>query len=246
MKKNSSQRHALRRGNHRIAFELRRSSRARSRITVNVHHDCTVVVTAPRWASLSGIYDVVAKYADWIDERLQTFRAAGPPYVPEYRSGARHFYLGEAYTLKLLPVVKRRLAIGVDAGCLLVETRADEPEVVREQLRRWYREQARACFSERLGVLVAELPWVKRMPRWTLRRMRSQWGSCSVDGDISLNTHLIKATLSQIDYVLVHELCHIKHHDHGAGFAQLMDRHMPDWRERRRELNAVAHKLLMD
>lgn len=76
--------------------------------------------------------------------------------------------------------------------------------------------------------------------------MRSQWGSCSQEGDLSLNTHLVKAPPPQLDYVLLHELCHLRHHDHGKGFQRLMDRHMPDWRERRRELNAVAHKLLLD
>jgi predicted metal-dependent hydrolase len=240
------QRCALRRGNSEIAYEVRRSARVRSRITVKVQPDCCVVVTAPRWASLRDIQDVVATYATWIEKRLDVFSADGPPYRAEYHHGAPHFLLGETYPLELAPATSRRGQAVLTGRRLRVHAPDSAPEVVREILRGWYRQQAQRCFEERLAALLPELPWVRRMPPWRLRRMRTQWGSCSSRGDISFNTHLVKAPLAQVDYVLLHELCHLKHMDHGSGFQRLMDVHMPDWRERRRELNAASHRLLID
>jgi predicted metal-dependent hydrolase len=240
------QRRALRRGDRDIGYEIRRSARARSRITVRVQPDCTVVVTAPRWASLSNIHEVVVAYAAWIEKRLAAFQKDGPPYRPEYRAGAPHFYLGESYKIALRAAAGRRAQAEIVGNRLHVEAGDHAPDAVRDVLRRWYREQAMQCFTERLALLVPSLPWVRRLPPWRVRRMRTQWGSCSSRGDMCFNTHLVKATLTQVDYVLLHELCHLKHMDHGPGFQKLMDQHMPDWREHRRALNAVSHRLLVD
>ena len=74
--------------------------------------------------------------------------------------------------------------------------------------------------------------------------MRSQWGSCSASGRIALNTHLVKVPQRLLDYVLLHELCHLAHHDHSRRFYALMAAHMPDWERRRDELNAYMPVLL--
>ena len=79
---------------------------------------------------------------------------------------------------------------------------------------------------------------------WRTRYMRSQWGSCSVSGRIALNTHLVKVPERLIDYVVLHELCHLEHHDHSPRFYGLMRAHMPDWELRRQELDAYLPLLI--
>ena len=76
--------------------------------------------------------------------------------------------------------------------------------------------------------------------------MRSQWGSCSAKGRLSLNTHLIKTPRAQIEYVILHELCHLKYHHHGAAFHRLVAEHMPDWQARSEQLNRYLPVLLQD
>ena len=98
--------------------------------------------------------------------------------------------------------------------------------------------------DERGAEVCARLDWLRAVPKWRQRRMRSQWGNCAVSGEITLNTNLVKAPPHLIDYVIQHEVCHLVQHDHGNGFQQLMDRHMPDWRVRRRELNADVSLLI--
>ena len=157
--------------------------------------------------------------------------------APRYVTGAPQRLLGAALTL----IVHAR------PGRAIVERVRDElhvgaPDVteirVRHHLLRWYREQAARVFHERGERVCSAIDWLRTVPTWRQRRMRSQWGNCAPNGEITLNTYLVKAAPHLIDYVIQHEVCHLKHHDHGAQFQRLMDRHMPDWRARRRELNA--------
>lgn len=76
-------------------------------------------------------------------------------------------------------------------------------------------------------------------PDMEIRRMETRWGSCTPDGKILLNLKLMQVPKRYLDYVIVHELCHLKEHHHGANFYRLLDRVMPDWETRRAELNAM-------
>jgi predicted metal-dependent hydrolase len=90
------------------------------------------------------------------------------------------------------------------------------------------------------------MTWLREPPRWRLLAMKRQWGSCSPRGTLSLNPHLVKAPASCIDYVLAHELCHLKHHDHSKNFYRTLARHVPDWREVKQRLDDMADRLLID
>ena len=105
-------------------------------------------------------------------------------------------------------------------------------------------QQAEKVFAERLDRF-RSLPWLDQsLPTWRTRFMRSQWGSCSHDGVIALNTHLVKTPERVIDYVILHELCHLVHHDHSRRFYSLMSKHMPDWQDRSSELDGFMPVLL--
>jgi predicted metal-dependent hydrolase len=225
----------------RIAYQVRRTGRRSKNISVRVRPDATVRVCAPNWASLKDIQGVVQMHAAWIADQVAQARAI----APRYEAGALHFYLGKRYPLSV-GATAIKPSVTFTGRRLHVATSRTEPEQLRELLRRFYRAEAAAVIGRRLAHLVPRLEWIRAEPNWKLRWMRAQWGSCSTHGDITFNTQLAKVPLALIDYVLVHELAHIKHHDHGRGFERLMDRHMPHWRERRRELNAMGMLILVD
>jgi predicted metal-dependent hydrolase len=77
-------------------------------------------------------------------------------------------------------------------------------------------------------------------PNWSIRRMKRRWGSCTKGGTILLNVLLIQASPRCIDYVITHELCHLTHHNHNTAFFRLLDRVMPDWRERKSRLERAT------
>ncbi len=223
-----------------IMFQVRRTGRRSKNISVRVHHDGTVRVGAPNWASLSEIRRVVQTHAEWIAERVEEAKAIAPCY----ERGAMQFFLGKRYPIDFETPTSRD-AVSFSGRRFVVATRDRTPEHVRDLLRVWYRKRAVEMLSERVEVH-AHLPWLKGAPSWRVRRMRSQWGSCTATGDVTLNTQLVKAPVDLIDYVILHEFAHLKHHDHGAGFERLMDRHMPDWRARRRDLNTLGPAILID
>jgi hypothetical protein len=78
--------------------------------------------------------------------------------------------------------------------------------------------------------MVEKLPWTKTTPNWRIMDMQTQWGSCSPEGAVLLNPHLVKAPTKAIDYVILHELCHLEEHNHSPRFYGLLDRFMPEWR----------------
>lgn len=223
-----------------IMYQVRRTGRRSKNISVRVHHDGTVRVGAPSWASIKEINRVVALHAEWIAERVAEAHAL----LPRYEDGALHFFLGKRYPLALQSASERE-AVAFNGRRIVVAAHAHEPAHLRELMRRWYRARAMELLAHRIGEAL-ELPWLKGEPTWRLRRMRSQWGSCTATGEVTLNTHLAKAPLELVDYVVLHEFAHLKHHDHGHGFERLMDRHMPDWRARRRDLNSLGPAILVD
>ena len=155
-----------------------------------------------------------------------------------YAGGEQHRFLGVGYPLAVrVGTPEQARIVGAQ---LEVTARTVEPEQVARVLDRWYRAAATRVFAERLA---ACWPLVGRpglaYPTLVPRPTRSRWGSCSHDGRIRLNLQLVEASLALIDYVLLHELCHLLELNHGPRFYALLDAALPDWRERRRALDAL-------
>ncbi len=206
-----------------------------------MHSDATVRVCAPTWASLKDIQGVVQKYASWIADQVEQAREV----APRYEDGALQFFLGNRYPL-VVANSTGRAAVSFTGRRLHVASNDTSPVRVRELLRGFYRSECAVLIGPRMTALCASSPWIRREPTWSLRRMRAQWGSCAANGTLTFNTQLIKAPSELVDYVIQHELAHVKHHDHGRGFERLMDVQMPDWRTRRRNLNTLGSMILVD
>ena len=115
---------------------------------------------------------------------------------------------------------------------------------VKVLLRNWYRSHAEAYFDRRLAELQQHIAWLEHVPAYRLQNMRKQWGSCSPTGTLLLNPHLIKGTRRCIDYVLVHEICHLREHNHSPAFYRLLEACMHDWQEVKGQLDGMAELLL--
>ncbi len=214
---------------------------ARKTLAINVHPDLQVSVVAPMTATLSAIETKVRKRAAWIlrqQQELELFLPQTPPR--RYVSGETHRYLGRQYRLK---VRQGELAsVKLTRGFLTVLT-PDKTDRVQVQalVEGWYRTQARRVLPERLAAMLPRFVRVgaPKEPQVSIRTMKSRWGSCTEVGVITLNLKLMQVPKPYIDYVLVHELCHLVEHNHSQRFYRLLDRMMPDWRTRRERLNQV-------
>lgn len=94
--------------------------------------------------------------------------------------------------------------------------------------------------------MAGRLPWVRRVPTVAIRQMKSRWGSCSPAGRLTLNPVLIRAPREAVDYVIIHELCHLRHHNHSRAFYTLLGRYVSEWEGIKRRLDDAADTLLAE
>jgi len=210
----------------------------RTTLAISVLPDGTLELVAPLMAREDLILAKVAKRKAWIAKRRREFQAmnAKRPAL-RYVSGATHRYLGRQYLLK----VEKSDESGVllKGGFLQVRVCTSGENAVREALKSWYRDRARMQFGLRLA---AWETWCAKhklpKPRLRLRTMTKRWGSALKDGTICLNPELVQASTLCIDYVIAHEVCHLRHPDHGRKFWYLLSQVMPDWKRRKARLES--------
>lgn len=217
----------------------------RKKIIVHVHPNGSVQVDAPSGVANAAVKEAVQKRARWVITQLEQLREQQREVLPRrYVSGESHFYQGRRYPLKIVQTQgKPRVALW--RGQLGIFTPDRSPRMVKTLLWQWYRTHARDTFERRIGVLAQQVSWLPgQRPPLTLRTMKKRWGSCSPRGQIVLNPHLVKAPRDCIDYVIVHELCHLKEHNHSPQFYQSLSRLMPDWKAVKARLDGMAELLL--
>lgn len=224
-------------GSDTIDYEIRFLPTRRT-LGIEVHPDMSVVVRAPAGCDPEIIRARVSKRASWISKQLSNFQRYSPRTpARQYVSGETHLYLGRQYRLKVGAGDTATVKMNRGHLLLTVPGKAD-PDRVRSLLHRWYLDHARPVFME---ILDEWLPRIKghQRPRLIVRAMQSRWGSLSQAGTMTLNSSLIRAPRACIEYVVVHELCHLKHRDHGTAFYRLLGRVMPDWETRKQRLETA-------
>lgn len=215
---------------------LRRSRRRT--LAISVHPDGTLELVAPKDAPLAAILAKVARRASWIATQRRGFQKmnARRP-APRYVSGATHRYLGRQYRLKVSVGAESKVILR--GACFHVQVRDRSEESVKKALDGWFRRLADEQFRKRLAKWAV---WCRQRhlpePRLRLRKMPKRWGSALPDGTICLNPELIHASSACIDYVLTHEICHLKHPDHGPEFHGLLKQLLPDWHKLKARLES--------
>ena len=231
--------HMLRFGRETIPFEV--EFRPKKRLSISVHPDSRVTVSAPAGRTLDEVLAHVQRRAAWIAKQSAHFRQFEPlPPPRRYVAGETHLYLGRQYRLKLHESDERSVKLIGRFFHLHLPDR-DDPEAVESLLDRWYRDHARGIFDARLSDLLANASSLRALrPRLVVRRMSKRWGSCTKSGSILLNVELVKAPLHCIEYVLMHELCHLREPNHSPAFYRLLTRCMPDWERRKEKLDSFV------
>jgi predicted metal-dependent hydrolase len=230
-----------------IVVERAPKARQVQRLLIKVDPDCRVLVHAPATASDEDVLQALKLRSRWIYEQLRQFRAQLAHVTPrQYISGESHYYLGKQHVLKVIEAPGEVQQVRLLRGKLEVSVRHRSAENVRELLREWYRTRARDVFSRRLQAALEQTLWVSNVPTLRIQKMQTQWGSCSPNGRITLNPYLVKAPRECIDYVILHELCHIAEHNHSERFYRLLKQVMPQWEKVKARLDGMAALVLND
>lgn len=228
--------HILLYSDRRIPFDLTYGNR--KRLTISVHPDQRVTVKVPLGRTLDEVLQRLEKHAAWILKQRHHFEQFRPlPQPRQYVAGETHLYLGRQYRLKVLK--DQEDSVKLIGRYLWVRTmRPDYKTGVKALLEEWYRSHSKLILESRLAICfeAASRAGIQK-PSVKYRKMRRRWGSCNSKSAVILNTELVKAPLHCIDYVITHELCHLKHKNHGPGFHRLLSRLMPDWEMRKERLS---------
>lgn len=209
--------------------------RGRKTASISVSPDNRVTVTVPSRLSDAEVAALVKRKSGWIQRKIAFNSEVRHPYRrKEYVSGEAFSYLGRNYRLKVEtgdePGVALRdgtLYVHVPAG--LARKKRDIWVVL--QLTAWYRErgleklrQRARLHAQRMGIELGPVG---------IRTYRRQWGSCYRDRSVHFNWKIIMAPVRIIDYVVIHELCHLRHHDHSRAFWKMLALYLPDYAERK-------------
>lgn len=226
---------AIQFGSKKIDFSLEYSNRKSLGITVTP--ELSVLVKAPIDTSIEKVKEKLRKKAPWII-RQQSFFLSFHPKTParKFIGGETHLYLGRQYRLQI--------QIGKDESVKLkgkfIEVTTREKSRAKNLLNDWYLQHAKTKFHAIAQPLIAKFKKHKVEPSSIVfRDMPTRWGSCTPKGKIILNPELIKAPKGCIEYVIIHELCHLIHHDHTQKFLDLQTKEMKDWEKWKMKLEKL-------
>ena len=203
----------------------------RKTLGIKVYPDTSVKVFAPIDTDLPIIEQHLKAKRKWIEKQQRSFRS----YLPatparQYIGGESFLYLGKQYMLKIESSTAEEVKLY--QGRLVVKTVNPEATHIKKLLQQWYIARATILFNK---LFEEQFYLFKRFtlekPILQIKKMEKRWGSCTPQQKIILNTELIKAPIACINYVILHELCHLVHHNHSQSFYQLLETFMPDWQK---------------
>jgi len=227
-------------GNRYIDFFIKRSKR-RKTISIFVDPFDGVFLRAPHWPSVQELSKLVHAKATWILNKQRQMEETRE-FLPkrEFVGGETFLYLGRQLRLSVLNIAeKSRPGIKVKQGKFMISlnnhyTELGKRRAIRKLLINWYKKHAQVILARRALLYAKKLKITP--PTLRLANQSKRWGSCSPKGRIRLNWHIVMAPMSLVDYVVAHELCHLKHINHSKDFWQLLGSIMPDYEERRKRL----------
>lgn len=209
-----------------MRYELTRSNRKTLALTLT--REGVLIARAPLRMPLAQIEAFIAEKQGWVEKTRARLAALPPQQALTLADGAMLPYLGDTLTLARAPVSR---VAALDGRLLVPLATTDLAPVCR-----WVEAQARQMLAARVKSLAPALGLHPKTLR--LSSAKGRWGSMSTRGTLSLNRSLLLCPPDIIDYVIVHELCHIAHPNHSPAFWALVERHMPDYRARRAWLKA--------
>lgn len=236
-------------GKKRIDYRIKRGKRKKT-VAINVAPTAQVVVLVPNFVSRDDIGKIVKKKARWILEKQEFFRALAALYPEkEFISGEQILYLGHKYRLKVKQVGRecpgepklagRRIYISVNKKL----GPEDRKKIIKDALINWYFSKSEQIIKSRVNRYSKMLDIKPQDIK--IKNQKKRWGSCSSNGILRFNWRVAIAPISIIDYIVVHELSHLKIKNHSPDFWKLVSLALPDYQERRDWLknNAAIFRL---
>ena len=222
-------------GTHYLDYRLLRSKRRTIGFQID---DDGLRVTAPKWVMINEIESAITEKQAWIfrkinEQRERSVRRLRPPM--EWRDGAKLPYLGTDITLRIADRGNLGVRFDEDTAELHISLPASATEQqLKDRVQGWLQTEAKRVFAERLAIYAEKLS--VEFKSFALSSASTQWGSCTADGRIRLNWRLMHFALPNIDYVVAHELSHLREMNHGPQFWATVQSVLPEFESARKTL----------
>lgn len=232
-----------------FSYRIRRSQRvSNARIVVKPG---MVEIVAPLQIPEHKLHKFVEAKQHWVSQALKKMEASSPQqggFVPaEYKPGLNLMYQGKAYAITFLPSKLKRVKIEFEDGYKVYVPLTINPtehnHLIRDALIKWMKKQTKQLVGQMVEIHASKQHLFPRTI--TIKTQKSRWGSCGIHNDININWLLIMAPKEVMEYVVVHELCHIKIKNHSSHFWSLVAEHLPDYQIRRNWLKKQGRSLMM-
>lgn len=214
--------------NIKVTYTVIRNNRA-YKIWLRIDDEEGLIVVLPKGRKISGIPKIIRKHQDWIltaiQKRAERLRNAPPPLG----TSKILFYRGRKVDLKIKNAACSNPKVKLENNSIKVTMPKNSDVTVKEVLSEWLKERALLFFSRRVEYFAAKLGL--KFGRICVRDQKTRWGSCSSNGTLSFNWRLLLAPPDILDYVVVHEVCHLKYHDHSRRFWHLVSTILPNYQK---------------
>lgn len=219
-------------GSKRISYTLLYTKRKTLGITVMP--DLGVVIKAPENSSLELIEAKIRKRAPWIIKQQSYFLTFIPkPIDKKFVNGESHYYLGRQYRIEIVEANRNE----VNYKGNFIEIKTKDKKKAKQLLKDWYKHKAKEKFAALAEPIIEKFKKYEVAPSEIyIQEMKTRWGSCTPTGKIILNPELIKTPKGCIEYVIIHELCHLIHHNHTQKFLDLQAKECPQWEKWKNKL----------
>lgn len=230
-----------------VPISFRRSRRAK-RLRMQIDSNGKFELIAPLLTPKSQVNRFVVQHMRWIEKqmgKLEEQKKKRPEF--KYKNGDTFYYFGDPITLVVEPSVRKRPVVKIKGEQLFITlyrdvNRNDGIETIKKAITQFYKKKAEEVIHDRLQFFNEQYGF--KYHRVMLRNQKSRWGSCSARGNLNFNWRLIMAPIEVIDYVVVHELCHLKEMNHSKRFWYLVEKAVPNYKEVKKWLKD-NHYLLM-
>lgn len=217
--------------NKAIDFAL--EYRKRKTMSIRIDHTGGGLVVAPKGLSQDKVIELLKSKSKWILNKLKEVEEIGYKKVQkEFVDGELFMYLGENYPLhiEIYDGIKKP-EISIIQNRIYIRTPKNDPELLKNAMEKWYREECLMTIKQRVDCYKE---FVGKEPNnIKVKEQKKRWGSCTSRGDILFNWRCIMAPIEIIDYIVVHEICHLTHMNHSKMFWQLVESIIPDYKEKR-------------
>ena len=221
--------------NNRVQYDKLIRAKRRT-IALIVERDGSLTVRAPMRATLRDIEGFILEKTDWIQRSRENMKVIVEMPKKKYLDGETFMFLGTEYELVLVP--PQRPALKFDSGFTLSVSVRERGE---QAFIKWYKTQALNIFTERVNHYAALHGFIPKQVK--VNSAKTRWGSCSANGTINFTWRLVMAPLEVIDYVVLHELAHLRVKNHSPRFWKLVESICPDFKRHRKWLKDNGEKL---